>query len=191
MKKIIALAGIKRSGKDSVAAILDKQGYTHFKFADYLAKLVTEVVGKNIAAIYSQDNLKEISIVGFGKSWRELMIEIGARERAKDPKVFVKKTIEAINQCDNDLIVISDVRMINEIEGLREAFPAEFQVPLIWIDRKGCDINLDIPTENGECKPLADIVISNDAGLVELARTVECALNVVDARSNHLIQVQS
>lgn len=176
MKTIIALSGIKRSGKDSVAAILVKQGYTHFKFADYLAKLVTEVVGKSIAAIYSQDNLKEICIVGYGKSWRELMIEIGARERAKDPDVFVKATIKAVNECKNDLIVISDVRMTNEIEGLREAFPDSL-CPLIWIERDGCNINPNIPTENGECKSLANYFIGNNDGLADLEKLVLYSLD--------------
>jgi len=178
-EKIIALSGIKRSGKDSVAAILVDRGYTHFKFSDHLAKLVTEVVGQQIAAIYAQDHMKEVLMVGIGKSWRELMIEIGARERAKDPAVFIKKVIEAINRCENDLIVISDVRMVNELEGLREAFPVS-SIALIWIDRHGCIPNQSIPTESGECRPLAHYVIQNNNEMRDLKRAALHTLDVIE-----------
>jgi dephospho-CoA kinase len=177
-KKIIALSGIKRSGKDSVASILIAKGYSHFKFADYLATLVTEMVGKDIAKIYSQDAFKEILIVGHRKSWRELMIEIGARERAKDAKVFVNTTIKAINNSKNPLIVISDVRMTNELDGLHKAFPGE-QVSFIWVDRYSCHINPNIPTENGECKPFAEHIIQNNGSREDLAIAVNSLLQKI------------
>lgn len=119
---ILLLRGRSGSGKDTVANILqEKYGYVRYAFADILKEMVAERYGGNIATLHTQEGKQEICPVN-GKTWRQVLIDEGAKERQKDSCIFAKRVIEKIARKSTvSDIVISDWRYPNELSCIKDS----------------------------------------------------------------------
>jgi hypothetical protein len=130
MKKVIAICGRKRSGKDTAADFISKTyGHCHVKIADPLKKVCGILFG------YTQDQMendrKEIACEPFGISPRQAMQFFGTevmqykiQELLPAMKARTFWINALVNQYKNKdtSIVISDVRFPHEITAIYEAY---------------------------------------------------------------------
>lgn len=127
--KIIAICGARRSGKDTLARILETQyGYKHLKISHELKSIVSQLFTLNDEQL-ENDN-KDIVDGRYGITPREIMQFFGTEMmqyklsellpqmgRKFWIKLFIEKYI--ISQT-NDKIVISDLRFLHEYDELKK-----------------------------------------------------------------------
>lgn len=110
----IALCGRMRSGKDSVADILEEQDFFRYKFSQGIWETIELLFGQN-----EENTLFKP---------RKLLQELGQKIREVDPDVWVNYTLNEIKSdeimyrdSDSELdVVITDLRQPNEYARLRE-----------------------------------------------------------------------
>ena len=124
MKKIIAFAGKKGSGKDTAARLLiSSYGYKRIAFADSLkniCKLVYTVTEDELNDRYLKD--LKLSRYPF-KSPRTLMKETADALKTVCPDIFLKLWLRAAEPYDK--IVVPDLRLRDELN-LLTGFNAQF-----------------------------------------------------------------
>lgn len=108
----IALCGRMRSGKDSVADILEEHDFFRYKFSQGIWETVGLLFGQN-----EEETLYKP---------RKLLQDLGQKIREVDPNVWVNYTMSEI-ELDEDLhypsendVVITDLRQPNEYARLRK-----------------------------------------------------------------------
>lgn len=146
---IIALLGWKGSGKTYLAKHLEANyGFKHLAFADPLKKIISDLfnIDRKIldgeteeTRILKELPLKKLSEI-FGREItpRNLMTGIGMAMRSWDENVWVNLLEMKIDELHNKDIVVSDVRLKNEINML-ERKGAKF----VWVLRDIPDWFLD------------------------------------------------
>jgi len=151
---LIGLSGFKRSGKDTAAyALSARLGYTRVAFADALRDEVFERFGIRLG-----DDDKDKPLPAYGlRSYRELLIEHAQERRAQNPDYWVDRVDAQVREYQKHgiRIVVTDVRMQNEIEWLRSMGGLH-----VWIHRPGVSSN-GHATEQ-DLSLLADLAIVND-----------------------------
>lgn len=172
----IGLIGKMRSGKDTVAAYLaEKYGYTQFAFGDELKRYAYEIFGEPVD----------------GKKPRELLQWFGQTMRERDPDIWVRKCLEAV-ECAEDNVpskydedfraVITDVRQPNEFSALRSEGYVLIRVEALEALRVQRAIesgdsfalrDLTHDTETALDGYAADFTLQNDAGLPELYAQID------------------
>jgi hypothetical protein len=122
-RKIVVLSGWLQSGKDTVGKILvDRFGYKRYAFADALKDELSQVL--NVPRSVMDTNDGKMLIVQ-GQTVRQHLIEYGQEQRRKDPLVWVKKVCQKISREGEPLVVITDWRMPNEVQGIVDFFKTE------------------------------------------------------------------
>lgn len=124
MQKIIAITGLKRSGKDTIANYLrDNYGYTIFRFAEPIKKVIILLMEyANISKDDIENYLefdKEVVIPELNASYRQLAQTLGTewgREQI-DQDFWVNLLNFTIK--DNDKVVISDLRFESEVDFIK------------------------------------------------------------------------
>lgn len=162
--RLIGLAGFKRSGKDTAAqALLRAGGWVRVAFADALRE---EVFKQYPAAAQVPDAQKDRPRKELGgRSLRALLIEIGMQRRAQDPDYWVRLALDriAIELDNGHSVVVTDVRMPNEVDALRR-----LGALLVWIKRPGTQSNGHVTEQDisADC----DLVLHNYGTPEDLAR---------------------
>ena len=180
----VGLIGKLRAGKDVVAAYLaDKYGYTRFAFGDELKRYAHEIFGEPAP----------------GTKPRELYQWFGQTMRERDPDVWVRKCLEAVEcaQTEYDsvlhyvydtprLAVIPDCRQPNEYAALKSAGYVLIRVECpdaIRIARAQAagdtftHADLAHPTETALDGYAADFTVMNSAGLAELYAQIDAIMD--------------
>jgi len=171
--KIIGLAGKARTGKDTVSLHLVKNyGFKQFSFAEHL---------KQVAEVAGWDGLKD-------ERGRRLLQNMGDVLREYDSKIFIKQLIGRIKYYEKFCletgiecrIVISDIRLIQEIEALKDLNAS------IWFIHRTVNYNGTVPAHATESLTDSswkfDYVFDNNGTFEELYdgvdSTVKDILNV-------------
>lgn len=168
---LIGLSGFKRSGKDTAAIALVRAGFVRLAFADAVR---SELFQKHPDAAQIKDDQKEQpqDILG-GRSLRDLLIEIGQGRRAENPDYWVQ-TLEPTLKThlqNGKSVVISDVRMPNEIDLLRK-----FSAKMVWITREGVTSNGHATEQDLEF--LCDHTLRNDGAPHHLQKQALALLDI-------------
>lgn len=167
---LIGLAGFKRSGKDTVARALGRTGFVRMAFADAVRQ---EVFARYPQAqqVADADKERPQDFLG-GRSLRDLLIECGQGRREKDPDYWVNVLRESLDTHlrEGRSVVVSDVRMRNEIAMLRE-----HQATLVWVTRPGVTSNGHVTEQDLEL--LCDLTLNNDATPVRLEKQAVALLD--------------
>lgn len=128
--KIIAICGLKRSGKDVIADhLVNKYGYEKIKFADPLKKAVKELFEFTEEQVGDSDD-KDIMDTRWNITPRKALQFFGTEVmqfkiqellKGVDRKFFAKSLLYKINTNNNDKkYVISDLRFYHEYEELEK-----------------------------------------------------------------------
>jgi dephospho-CoA kinase len=167
---LIGLAGLKRSGKDTVANFLKEIGYIQYSFAQPIKEAVSVMTGYSYEYLDNQDTkekpLEEFCHDGINITPRLMMQTLGtewARELIHPDfwLIIAKKRIENAKQN----IVISDVRFENEAEFIRN-----YGGVVVHIQRPSMVSNefSNHASENGVEIHAMDKLIINDGSLNDL-----------------------
>jgi len=170
--RVIGLAGYPGVGKDEVAKILANfiEDTAVISFADPLRKIVGVLEGIAPQALKLQEVKARPSRLNPSLSRRQVLELIGTeggRELISD-SIWVDLMgfkLTALESQNYDLVVIPDVRFINEI-AMVKAFDGE----VIWIDRPGC-----VSTGHKSSQDISgfcDNTFSNNSTINDLADTV-------------------
>ncbi len=119
-KTIILLSGWMQSGKDTVGEVLvTKYDFKRYAYADALKDELS-----NLLQIDRQlfDTIEGKNKLLQGKTIRQHLIDYGQARRKSDSLYWVKIVCKLITQEHNSRIVITDCRMLNEIEHIIETF---------------------------------------------------------------------
>ena len=139
-KKIIALTGIARSGKDTTADYLvQKYGYIRLAYADIMKSILCStfnITPEELEA-YKNDKYSFLAVFNAKQSmntykypydelkvnFRNILENFGQSMKALfGEKVWSNLIVQKIKELNHDKIVVSDVRFHVEIDGLRENF---------------------------------------------------------------------
>jgi hypothetical protein len=173
--QVLGLAGYARSGKDSVAQELNKQGYVSMSFAGPIKKAIAILDPK----------------LENDKSYNEVVEELGL-ESAKDEYPEVRRLLQvfgtevgrtmfgedfwvdyALNSIPDGLkVVFTDVRYPNEANTIKD-----FGGEVWWISREGIGPLNDHASENSLIDYPFEFYIDNSGTLEELKDKVLAGLN--------------
>ncbi|MCT2594236.1 hypothetical protein LHJ74_30750 [Streptomyces sp. N2-109] len=130
----IALTGLARSGKDTVAGYLEhRYGYTHLALADEVreAALRTDpiIIPDDERDDWGSDHMRLAELVS-GHGWeyaktnpevRQYLQRFGQSMRDVDPRIWIRPVLtQVLNATAHDTpCVISDLRYLNEVDELQ------------------------------------------------------------------------
>lgn len=185
MTTIIGIAGGKGSGKDTASDYLvENYGAVKYAFADLIKKLLIISFGLKRDQLYGTQDQKETVDPRYNLSPRQLMQRVGdgAREAFGDC-FWVEKLFQQIVEDRPKLVVISDVRRVNEADRIWSEGTQYKQHPThVWRLhyapglRRGEDLHA---SEQEWMKLRADLEITPGAGgLAELYASLDkaCAM---------------
>jgi len=176
MKQILLLSGYARSGKDSVANLLEEEcGFRRFAFADALKEMVADITGIPVFLFHSLQ--KDTLIPGSSKTYRDLLIEVADQKRAIDPDIFSRLVGAQIVESNAERIVISDWRYKRE-ESFLQSFldPSIYRISRCRVVRSSI-IPSDTPIEHDLDGEPMSVVIQNDGSLADLREAVHSVLH--------------
>jgi hypothetical protein len=155
MSKLIGLVGYGTSGKDEIGAILTREhGFTRLAFADHLKAVALELGWSG-----RKDDAGRRFLQDVGMSRRELF---GA-------DYWLRRVFDVYDP--NKDTVITDVRLPNEIDAIRE------RGGFLWhVTRPGVGPANDHITEHAWCAYPPDATIDNSGSLDDLAARVRASL---------------
>lgn len=172
--KILGLAGLPRSGKDSVGRILvQSYGFARCSFAAPIKDMLIAGLGLTRAEVEDED--KERVIARLGTTPRYLMQTLGTewgREMiGPDTWLSIAEQRSRGFRTAGMPVVFTDVRFENEATWIRRLGGAIWHVlrPL------GNVIDLHASNRGITVVPGVDSVLTNDEGLAQLERQVEAA----------------
>lgn len=167
--RIVGLAGLKRSGKDTLAhEMMRMDGYMRMAMADALRAEIWAEQG----VPPMPDSMKDLPLPGRedGSTYRDLMRHRGGARRLEHPEYWVRKVELAVRMIDTlaathglpwPCYVIPDVRMDNEIEWIRSMGGV-----IVWVRRPG--ITSDGHVTEGDLSEHADFIVVNDGSVEAL-----------------------
>ena len=178
MTFLIGLAGQAGTGKDTVRAMLEEQGFTGLAFADPIRTMIRELLTSNgIDDRFMDDRaFKETVIHELGVSYRQMAQDLGDWGRNMHPDFWVRIAAAFMDDRIDDgdtHFVISDVRFLNEAEWVRE------RGGVIWRVNRAAATPVRPHVSEAELWHFDhDWVIHNDGSLDELREVVGEAVKV-------------
>jgi hypothetical protein len=177
---IIAITGLKRSGKDTLAELLKQLAHTScsiLHFADPLKECCQFLFDLTHAQLHGDD--KELVDIRWGVSSRQILQFFGTelmQHKLSElmPSIgrtlWVRKLVRKIKDIEiNDpstLCIVSDMRFMHEYNGLKEAFPKKIIVLRVVSDRcAGLDAH---PSEKEWLDIPVDYIVENNGTLQDL-----------------------
>jgi hypothetical protein len=171
---IIAICGLKRVGKDTVANyVVDKYGYKHVKIAETLKNVCKTLFDFKDVESCSKDivdptwnitprlAMQFIGTEVFQFKIQEILPDIGRT-------FWIKKTINTIS--DKDRVVISDLRFEHEVKEILQRFPNTVVIKIIK-DRFSDDCSH--PSEQEWKNIKENILLKNDGTIDQLYRKID------------------
>ena len=179
MKQILLLSGYARSGKDSVANLLEEEkGYRRFAFADALKEMVSNHTGIPVSMFHSLQKDSVIPGPSSSKTYRDLLIEVADQKRAIDPDIFSRFVGAQLVESGSERIVISDWRYKREESFLRSTLdPAVYRIVRGRVHRSTV-IPSEKPIEHDLDGEPMDVVIENNGSLASLRDAVHSAFSL-------------
>lgn len=189
MYAVIAICGLKRSGKDMVANYISaRHGHSHIKIASTL-KQMTKIafnLTDNEVESESKDRVHET----WGVSPRVLMDFLGTHVFQHEigkviPKYhnnrcfWINQVLSAPNRSKH--MVISDLRFEHEVDALRKHMPNPNDLLILRIRREGTDASNFVSEMESE-HLCVDHEITNDGTLLELYNKVDNILTPPESR---------
>lgn len=170
MKRIVALCGMKGSGKDTIGSVLINAGYQRIQIAEPLKDGIKSMF--NLSDEHVNGDLKETEIMT-GITPRFLLQYIGTdiMHPLMGKDVWIKQAVEKIKtlSMNHDNFVITDMRFVYESEYLRKHFPSSF---IVFIERDLVEKSEHV--SECEChKIISDLVIDNTGNLNDLFSQVK------------------
>lgn len=169
---LILLSGWAGSGKDAVAAILtENYGFQRFAFADPLKEAVSAATGLPAAAFERPFKDRPLSASN-PRTPRDLLIQHADAARARDPDIYSRAIVTAIQASGIRKVVISDWRYRREGAVVTAALAAEgWRILRVRIERPGVTPSA-APIEHDLDSAEMDCYIQNDGTLADLAQKV-------------------
>lgn len=161
MKKIIGIAGFKRSGKDTAATYFyGKHNYRILSFASPIKDMVYALAGDFPIDKYVNE-LKETPIPFIRVSYRKLAATLGTEwgRRMIDPNIWVNILSSKIGA---DNVVIPDVRFENEVDWIKNN--GGIIIKII----RDTELVSDHVSEAGVDNSLVDYIIENNGTIEDL-----------------------
>lgn len=184
-KIIVGIIGKAGSGKDTIGDFLvDRYAFKKFSLADRLKACVQVMFMLDDCTMHSRE-AREKPLKDFPEwSVRKLLQFIGTElfRNNFDQDIWVKLLKKQIRESEANLIVVTDVRFPNEIEGIMEMSNSEdFKVCFIKVFREGKDgYNVGIANHASEKYDLeGDYMINNNGTILELYDKVSSIINSV------------
>ena len=111
MEKLYAIAGKARSGKDTVALIMQK----HYQDKQVLIYPCTIYLKKLVSKVYTWDGKEQ-------NKPREALQKLGKEIKEIYPDYFIKRMEEDIRFFDKycDIMIITGIRLVKELDFLKE-----------------------------------------------------------------------
>ena len=179
---ILFIRGFAGAGKDTFGRIFTEQfGYKRFAFADFLKEMVSEKYGVPLATLHSQAG-KEGYCDDNIRTWRQVLLDEAAEQRARNPDVFADMCANAIaRETAYDNFVITDWRFPNEFRVLRDRFPAAklFSV-LIRRKSQGGVSPVAHPSEYLLLEHIPDFITENNGTEEELIAKAKYILQLIE-----------
>lgn len=167
-KIIIAFSGKKRSGKNTAANFMKqffpkKLGYEELAFADPVKRTAAIALGLPLDYFFCDKNKVEVFTFCDGKKMtgRTILQTLGTealRDNFND-SVWLTNAINRINQSPANVILITDLRFLNELDFLRN-----IGAKTIRINRGDLPNKDDHYSENALDGEIFDYYINNDKG---------------------------
>lgn len=178
---IIAVCGLKQSGKDTVAKYICKNySYVHKKIAEPL-KTMCQYLFDMTNDQLEDHKLKETVDDRWGVTPRQIMQFMGTEVMQfklsellphLDRTFWIQKFINSMRDVKEHNIVISDLRFVHEHEQLKHAYGKS--VFVIMVERPLSNDIKDMHSSEQELKQLKpDFTITNDSSLEELYKKVD------------------
>jgi dephospho-CoA kinase len=176
--RIIALIGSKRSGKDTVAAMLQQYGYENWKLASRLKSVCKELFGLTTDEL--ETDLKDRVCDKWGVTPRHLLQIVGTEivqhtlpkyVPSISKEFWVKVMCDKIDSQPSKQIVISDMRFVHEAEYIHNRYANVLYIKLIRPETNTID-PCHISEKEWQ-KIVADVEIINGGTLFELKQKVE------------------
>jgi len=165
MKYIIGITGKKKSGKDEVCKCLFdiyKNKVQRIGFADALKEEVSKGCGVPVEYIELHKDVFRSALQWWGTDFRRNLFRTD---------YWIIELKKRVKQCPAELIVIPDVRFVNEAKALVE----ELGATIIKVVRPNASSTIDMHQSETEMDEIQyDVIINNDKSLKELrSKTVE------------------
>lgn len=178
---LIGITGKARSGKDTVAKLIEDYGFTQIAYADPLKTAASVIFGVDISNFY-EDDKKEAFNPFWGMTHRKMLQTLGTEACRKgiDQDIWLKRAELTFAEIGND-IVISDVRFDNEAEQIRRLGGTILHVV------SGRESTLDQQdqkhaSEAGVTYKSADRIVNNRGTLEELPTVVASVMKGLVSR---------
>jgi nucleoside-triphosphatase THEP1 len=152
-KRLIGLSGPKGVGKSTVARAL--AGATNGEVMS-LAQPIREGLAAMGLSVTDYDLLKEVDLI-HGKSLRDLMKSLGT-EWGRDlvhEDIWVTLLLERYDRTDAKVVIVDDVRMVNEARAIHDEGGAVFEIARPGIGYDG-DHLTETPIESTEIDMAVD-----------------------------------
>ncbi|KAI1280387.1 Phosphomevalonate kinase [Halotydeus destructor] len=107
---VVVLSGKRKGGKDYVATILDEafEEKAFIRNAGPIKKMYTELKGYNYEESLTASSYKE--------TFREDMVRWSEETRAKDPNIFLRKSIEENKAHEKPVWILTDARRVTDLD---------------------------------------------------------------------------
>lgn len=184
---VIALVGLKRCGKDTVANYLESYGYKNWKIASNLKQICKIMFG--FTDIELESDIKDDVHPKWDVSPRYIMQTLGTEIVQHELKSYIptiKPTFwverlyaDYINPCNDDkFIVISDMRFMHEYTYLKEKLQDD--ITIIKLSRnQSNDVKCQHISEQQWLLIPSDIEVSNDGTINDLKIKIKQSLKQV------------
>ena len=175
MSLIISFSGFQGSGKDTLANhLVKKHGFKRLAFADAMKDICAKKYDVP-RHLFDDPSLKDKIIPKHNLTPREMCLQVGPEERAKNPLIFINTVINQIK--DTDKIIITDARKLEEIKELRRKFGQRyFAFYIRRFTKSVSDHPIEYEIQSRNC----DIVLYNSrdlaSALEELDYVLECEI---------------
>lgn len=188
---IIALGGLKRSGKDTFAGILATAASTHrltphrIAFAEPLRRAATAVYDVPIAE-FSDDQIKDVIHPAWGITRRQILINVGEAMRSIDADHWTKLLVRSVDSFETvaasytptqrPLHIVTDLRRPNEAKAL-----LDLGATLVLVVRDG------VVWDGHETEAMAGMATLRFRGSCSAQRAASYGLSTPPLRPYHLV----
>ena len=192
----IALSGRAGTGKDTVANMLYElfvsdaderfvrlftrrfngiERFTKLSFAEPIKDIISIMFPAiNKEYLFGSSEYRKQIIEGTNISIRELLQDIGEHYKKIDPLIWIKALDYKVKNCDSNVIVVSDLRFIQEYNYLKEN---DFVLIRIIKETNSNMTHVSETQQDSIPNDRFDFIINNNGSLDDLNEEVKCIAN--------------